>query len=228
LRSASRTGLPHTLAVVNCAATLYEHPNFTGKSTCLRSGSLRMADMYGGVGNDTVSSIRVRSGTSVKLYEHDQFNGASAAFTADNAYTTAFNDRASSLVVSDTTGSCSSRDAYKVTVTNGVDWTKIRAKLVTLGYMRGNDVLDVRIDAANGVIEVDPYNVDFVPPSQIGGTTYGISVKSAVAETWRSTEDPYPSILPVGSVCKKKPYGQYSWFGGTVRSSGMYRYCYIN
>jgi hypothetical protein len=228
LRSASRTGLPHTLALTNCAATLYEHPSYTGKSSCLRTGSLRMADMWGGVGNDTVSSLKVRSGMSLKLYEHDQFNGATAVFTADNSYTTAFNDRASSLTVYDNMGSCSARDSYKVTVTNGVDWTKIRAKLVTLGYMRGNDVLDVRIDAANGVIEVDPYNVDFVPPSQIGGTTYGVSVKSAVAETWRSTDDPSPAVLPVGTVCKKKPYGSSSWYGGTVRSSGMYRYCYIN
>jgi hypothetical protein len=227
LRSASRTGLPHTLALTNCAATLYEHPNYTGKSTCLRTGSLRMADMFGGVGNDTVSSIKVRSGMSVKLYEHDQFNGASATFTGDNSYTTAFNDKASSLVVADNTGSCSARDAYKVTVSNGVDWTKIRAKLVTLGYMRGNDVLDVRIDTANGTIEVDPYNVDFIPPSQIGGTTYGVSVKSPVAETWRSTDDPYPSILGVGAACKKKPFGASSYFDGYVRSSGMYRFCYV-
>jgi hypothetical protein len=228
LRSASRTGLPHTLALTNCAATLYEHPNYTGKSSCLRTGSLRMADMFGGVGNDTVSSIKVRSGMSVKLYEHDQFNGASATFTADNGYTTNFNDKASSLTVSDNTGACSARDAYKVTVTNGVDWTKIRAKLVTLGYMRGNDVLDVRIDAANGVIEVDPYNVDFVPPSQIGGTTYGVKVKSPVAETWRSTDDPYPSVLPVNGACKKQPHGSTQYYDGFVKSSGMYRFCFVN
>jgi hypothetical protein len=108
-----------------------------------------------------------------------------------------------------------------------VDWTKIRAKLVTLGYMRGNDVLDVRIDSANGTIEVDPYNVDFVPPSQIGGTTYGVSVKSPVAETWRSTDDPYPAILPVNSPCKKKPYGSSSYYDGYVKASGMYRYCLL-
>jgi hypothetical protein len=115
-----------------------------------------------------------------------------------------------------------------VTLLNGGDWTKIRAKLQTLGYMRGNDVLDVRLDLANQIIEVDPYNVDFVPPSQIGGTTYGVSVKSAVAETWRTTDDPSPSVFPVGASCKKKPYGSNSWYTGTVRSSGMYRFCYVN
>ena len=227
-QSASRTGLPHSLTLTNCAATVYEHPSFGGKSQCLRTGSMRMADLLSGVGNDVISSIKVRPGMQVKTYEHDQYQGASAVFTADNGYTTAFNDNASSLTVSDNTGSCSARDTYKVTLSNGGDWTKIRGKLVTLGYMRGNDVLDVRIDVANQTIDVDPYNVDFIPPSQIGGTTYGIAVKSAVAETWRSTEDPYPSVLPVGASCKKKPYGSYSWYTGTVRSSGMYRFCYVN
>jgi hypothetical protein len=232
VRSASRTGLPHTLALTNCAVTAYADGWYTGKSQCLRTGSLRMADLINGVGNDAISSVRVRSGMQVKFYEHDQFNGASKVFTADHAAmwesSANFNDKASSLVVADNTGSCSARDAYKVTVTNGVDWTKIRAKLVTLGYMRGNDVLDVRIDTMNGTIEVDPYNVDFIPPSQIGGTTYGVSVKSPVAETWRSTDDPYPSVLPVNGACKKKPYGSSTYYDGYVRSSGMYRFCYVN
>jgi hypothetical protein len=233
LRSASRTGLPHTLALTNCAVTAYEHGWYTGNSRCLRTGSLRMSDLISsGVGNDTISSVKVRSGMSLKLYEHDQFNGATKSFTADHPAlwesTANFNDKASSLAVYDNSGSCSARDAYKVTVTNGVDWTKIRAKLVTLGYMRGNDVLDVRVDTANGTIEVDPYNVDFVPPSQIGGTTYGVSVKSPVAETWRSTDDPYPAVLPVNGPCKKKPYGSSSYYDGYVKASGMYRFCFLN
>jgi hypothetical protein len=227
-QSPTRTGLPHTLTPTNCAVTAYADPNYTGASTCLRVGSHRMADLSG-VGNDRISSIRVRPGMKVTMYEHDQYNGASMTFTSDNSYTTAFNDKASSVVVSATDpGVCSAFDTYKVNLTNGGDWTKIRAKLVTLGYMRGNEVLDVRIDLANQTIDVDPYNVDFVPPSVIGGTTYGVAVKSETAETWRSTEDPYPSIFPVGAACKKKAYNSTEYFPGTVRSSGMYRFCYMN
>jgi hypothetical protein len=226
-QSPTRTGLAHSLSLTNCAATVYADPNYTGASTCLRVGTHRMSDL-GGMGNDKLSSIKVRSGMKVTLYEHDQFNGASATFTSDNSYTTSFNDRTSSLVVSANDSSCSAFDTYKVTLTYGGDWTKIRAKLVTLGYMRGNDILDVRIDLANQTIDVDPYNVDFVPPSQIGGTTYGVAVKSETAETWRSTEDPSPSIFPVGGACKKKAYGSYEYYPGTVRSSGMYRFCFMN
>ena len=228
-QSPTRTGLQHTLTLTNCAVTAYSDFWYNGKSQCLRTGSMRMSDLTAGIGDNTMSSLRVRPGMHVVLYEHDRFTGASTVLTGDHsAMMSYFNDRVSSLTVSDTTGACSARDSYKVTLLNGGDWTKIRGKLQTLGYMRGNDVLDVRIDLANQIIEVDPYNVDFVPPSQIGGTTYGVSVKSAVAETWRSTDDPSPSVLPVGASCKKKPYGSTSWYTGTVRSSGMYRFCYVN
>jgi hypothetical protein len=224
VKSPTRTGLPHSLTLTNCAATIYADANYTGASQCLRTGSYRMADLK--IGNDALTSLKVRSGMKVTLYEHDQFGGASNVQVANVAGFGPFNDRTSSIVVSADSTVCSAIDTYKVNVTSG-NWTDIRAKLVTLGYMRGNDVLDVRIDLANGTIDVDPFNVDFVPPSQIGGTTYGVSVKSPTAETWRSTEDPAPSIFPVGAACKKRPYGSTTWSNGIVKSSGSYRYCYL-
>lgn len=222
MKSPTRTGLPHSLTLTNCAATLYADPNFTGTSQCLRTGSYRMQDLK--IGNDKLSSLKVKSGMKVTLYEHDQFAGVGIAQYGDVASLGTFNDKASSIVISTDAPTCSAVDTYKVNVSSG-NWTDIRAKLVTLGYMRGNDVLDVRIDLANGTIDVDPFNVDFVPPSQIGGTTYGVEVKSPTAETWRSTEDPAPSIFPVGAGCKKKSYGSSIWSSGFVRSSGSYRYC---
>jgi len=224
VKSPTRTGLPHTVALTNCAATLYADPNFAGASQCLRTGNYRMADLK--IGNDALSSLKVRSGMKVTLYENDQFDGASTVQTADAAGLGTFNDRTSSIVISTSAPTCSAVDTYKVTVSSG-NWTDIRAKLVTLGYMRGNDVLDVRIDLANGTIDIDPFNVDFVPPSQIGGTTYGVDVKSPTAETWRSTEDPAPSIFPLGAACKKKSYGSTVFSPGIVKASGSYRYCYL-
>jgi len=224
LKSPTRTGLPHSLTLTNCAATIYADPNFGGASQCLRTGNYRMADLR--IGNDALSSIRVRSDMKVTIYEHDQFNGTSVVKTGDSSSLGTFDNQASSIVIATSAPSCSAVDTYKVTVSSG-NWTDIRAKLVTLGYMRGNDVLDVRIDLANGTIDVDPFNVDFVPPSQIGGTTYGVDVKSPTAETWRSTEDPSPSIFPIGANCKKKPYGSTIWSPGIVKASGSYRYCYL-
>ena len=224
MRSPTRTGLPHTLALTNCAATVYAGASFTGTSQCLRTGNYRMADLK--IGNDQLSSLKVRSGMKVTLYQDDQFGGSNVVQTADAASLGAFDNQASSIVISTSAPTCSAVDTYKVTVTSG-NWTDIRAKLVTLGYMRGNDVLDVRIDLANGTIDVDPFNVDFVPPSQIGGTVYGVDVKSPTAETWRSTEDPTPSIFPIGAACKKKPYGATLFSPGIVKATGSYRYCYL-
>ncbi len=229
-KSATKTGLAHTLSLTNCAATIYVNGSYGGASQCLRAGNYRMADLT--IGNDQVSSIKVRSGMKVTLYEHDQFGGASAAYTGDASGLGTFNDKTSSLNIAstDTTSSdkCSAIDSFKVTLTNGGDWTAIRGKLVTLGYMRGNDVLDVRLDLANNTVDVDPFNVDFVPPAQIGGATYGVLVKSATVETWRSTEDPSPSIFPVGGGCQKKSYGGTGYWPGIVKSSGSYRYCFCN
>jgi len=224
LKSPTRTGLPHTVTLTNCAVTLYADANFTGASQCLKTGSYRQADLK--IGNDNVSSIKVKSGKKVTLYENDQFGGASNVQTADVAAFGPFNNRTSSLVVGDSAPTCSTIDTYKVNVSSG-NWTDIRAKLVTLGYMRGNDVLDVRIDLQNGTIDIDPFNVDFVPPSQIGGAVYGIDVKSPTAETWRSTEDPAPSILPLGAPCKKKSYGSSVFSNGVVKAAGSYRYCWL-
>lgn len=225
LKSPTRTGLPHTLTLTNCAATVYANGGYGGTSQCLRTGSYRMADLK--IGNDALSSLKVRPGMKVTLYENDQFAGASNVQTADVYQFGPFDNRTSSIVVSDNTGACSAIDTYKVNVSSG-QWTDIRAKLVTLGYMRGNDILDVRIDLANQTIDVDPFNVDFVPPSQIGGTTYGVAVKSEVAETWRSTDDPTPAIFPIGAACKKQPVGMTGFFPGIVRSMGAYRYCNLN
>jgi len=224
MRSPTRTGLPHTVALTNCAATVYADPNFGGVSQCLRTGNYRMADLK--IGNDALSSLKVRSGMKVAIYEHDQFNGVGNTYTADASNLGTFDNRASSIVISSTAATCSAIDTYKVTVSSG-NWTDIRAKLVTLGYMRSNDVLDVRIDLANGTVDLDPFNVDFVPPSQIGGTTYGVDVRSPTAETWRTSEDQAPSIFPTGAPCKKKPYGGSTFLPGIVKASGTLRYCYL-
>ena len=231
MRSPTRTGLQHSLTLTDCAVTVYDGANYTGASQCLRAGNYRMADLKADSDkssmNDRITSIKVKSGYKVTLYENDQFTGSSNTQTGNMPGYGPSNDRMSSLVVSATGGTCSAVDTYKVTLQNGGNWTDIRAKLVTLGYMRGNDVLDVRIDLANGTIDVDPFNVDFIPPSQIGGTTYGVEVKSPTAETWRSTDDPAPAIFPVGASCKKKSYGSSFWSDGIVKSMGSYRYCYL-
>src|ERR1041384_6452260 len=58
LRSPTRTGLPHSLTLTNCAVTIYKDGGWGGTSQCLRTGSYRMADLK--IGNDTLSSLKGR------------------------------------------------------------------------------------------------------------------------------------------------------------------------
>src|SRR6185295_6790487 len=101
-------------------ATIYADANFGGTAQCLRTGNYRMADLK--IGNDALSSLKVRSGMKVTIYEHDQFNGASSAMTADAANLGTFDNRASSIVISTSAPTCSAVDTYKVTVNSG-NWT---------------------------------------------------------------------------------------------------------
>lgn len=117
MKAPTRTGLPHTLTLTNCAATIYANGGYGGASQCLRTGSYRMADLK--IGNDALSSLKVRPGMKVSLYEHDQFGGASNVQTADVYQFGPFDNRTSSIVVSDNSGACSSVDTYKVNVTSG-------------------------------------------------------------------------------------------------------------
>jgi len=228
-RSPTQTGLPHTITLTNCAVTLYSGANYSGTSQCLTNGNFRMADLNRGVGNDSVSSLKVRSDVKVTMYWDDSYGGSSYVVNGTSVASLGwFDNQASSIVVEQNSSSCSSLDTYQVNGA-GSNWNLIRAKLVTLGYLRGNDLLNVRLDLANGTIDVDPFNVDFVPPAQVGAAQYGVAVLSPTAETWRSTEDPSPSIFPVGSTCAKRAYGSSSWlYNGIVKSSGSYRYCYVS
>jgi hypothetical protein len=82
------------------AAIVYKDCNFSGTSIPLAPGYYTLADLQSlGVQNDDISSLRVSSGLTVELWEHDNFAGTSVSITADNACLVAnsFNDRASSL-----------------------------------------------------------------------------------------------------------------------------------
>ncbi len=79
-------------------AAIYEHENYKGRMQILRQGSYTLSDLN--LGNDSISSIRVGSGYSVKLYEHNDFGGSSKTLAADASSLGSFNDKTSSIVVS--------------------------------------------------------------------------------------------------------------------------------
>ena len=82
----------------SCAAIIYEHADYSGAAQCLQVGSYNVNDLE--IGNDRLSSIKVRRGNSVILYEHKNFSGRKATVTKDLRFVgDKWNDIVSSIIV---------------------------------------------------------------------------------------------------------------------------------
>ncbi len=82
--------------------TLYQNTSYGGTGVTLPPGDYNLAALTPrGAKNDDASSLRVPSGCSVTLYEHDNFGGASLGRTSDDATLVddGWNDRMSSIRV---------------------------------------------------------------------------------------------------------------------------------
>jgi peptidase inhibitor family I36 len=68
---------------------IYQNTNYRGDSRVLAAGSQRDLDDLPGCGgagadwDDCISSIRIPSGWEITVFEHDDYQGASAIFTSD-------------------------------------------------------------------------------------------------------------------------------------------------
>lgn len=97
------------------AATVYTDSDYRGYSADLEPGSYNMNDLIQmGISNDSISSIKVRSGYRVVLYWDSDFGGSSVALTADTTllgeYNGAnWNDAVSSMVVEEIEGASRTR-----------------------------------------------------------------------------------------------------------------------
>lgn len=80
-------------------AQFFEHCNYQGWSSTLGVGNYDIGSM--GIGNDSISSVRVPAGLRVVLYEHAGFQGRAVTLTGDAPclVNQGFNDAASSIRV---------------------------------------------------------------------------------------------------------------------------------
>ncbi len=86
----------------NSIATVYKDCNLTGTAIGLEEGSFNLGQLNArGVANDDVSSLKIKSGYEIVLFENDNFTGASITITADNGclVSNGWNDRATSIIV---------------------------------------------------------------------------------------------------------------------------------
>lgn len=80
---------------------VYRDCDYGGTRIGLPIGRYTLADLMAlGINNDDISSMKVSAGYRVTLYEHDNFQGASASRATDLAcFYNGWNDRVSSLIV---------------------------------------------------------------------------------------------------------------------------------
>ncbi len=81
-------------------AKFYQHCDYQGAVSTLSPGRYNIWEM--GIGNDSISSLRVSPGLRVTLFEHANFSGRSISFTTDISCLVSygFNDLTSSIIVS--------------------------------------------------------------------------------------------------------------------------------
>jgi hypothetical protein len=77
----------------------YSNSPYGGFEQQFDIGNYDVAQLQAGVGNDTISSLRIAPGYKVTLYKDYNFSGASKVLTADAIYIFDFNDSVSSLKV---------------------------------------------------------------------------------------------------------------------------------
>ena len=77
---------------------VYSDRNYQGKSQVLREGEYRLADLR--IGNDSLSSLQVREGYQVILFEHNNFRGSQKIITGNRPWVGKdFDNKTSSIIV---------------------------------------------------------------------------------------------------------------------------------
>ena len=79
--------------------TIYEHPDYKGKSQELIEGSYDRKNLT--LGDNVLSSLKISEGMKVTLYDRENFQGQSKSFTEDmpNMTTYDFDNKTSSIKV---------------------------------------------------------------------------------------------------------------------------------
>jgi len=109
----------------NSAATVYKDCSYGGYAAGLNTGSYTLSQLNAlGILNDDISSLKVKPGYKVTLYQNDNFSGSTLVLTGDDdcLVDNSWNDVASSLKVeSNTTSTSIVIQAENYTYMSGID-----------------------------------------------------------------------------------------------------------
>ncbi len=143
--------------------SLFQHCDFGGYSVGLQEGSYTMSQLLslGFVDND-ISSLKVQEGYQIRLYEHDNFTGASIVKTSDDTclVNDGFNDIMSSAIVSGVQSSWSTQiEAEDYIVQSGTQTEACSEGGFNVGWIDTNDWLVWNVNIPNAGSYLIEYRV---------------------------------------------------------------------
>jgi Beta-1,3-glucanase/Peptidase inhibitor family I36 len=150
------------------AVCFWEHANYQGASFCADASS----PWVGSAWNDRVSSLKVRAGQRVEVFDNINFGGATQPFSGDVPFVgTALNDKMSSFRLGSNAADWNGRTTFNiVNQTNGrwpdaqVYWSIIGRDWATGRF--------VRVDAAGNLIPMSTGDNGALNKGGIGYTNY--------------------------------------------------------
>ena len=152
--------------------TLYQHCNYGGYAVGLNEGTYTLSQLQsmGMVDND-ISSLKVASGYTARLYQNNNFSGSSILLSGDDncLVNENFNDITTSVTVSKSSGSWSTRiEAENYALMNGVQTEPCNEGGLNVGYIDPGDwmVWDVNLPSSGS------YTVSYRIASLNGGGSF--------------------------------------------------------
>lgn len=157
---------------------LYEDEFFDARGIALRPGTYNLSSTN--LGNDVLSSLRIPSGWSVRLYEHANQGGSYVDLTSDVTELEyhSFNDKASSITVTGTMSSSA------VTIYSNTSYGGVSQKLYPGLY--NTSALTIGNDTLSGVVVPSGWTVTLYENSNFSGSTYALTATDTnlIAEGW--------------------------------------------
>ncbi len=144
-------GFSGTTLPDNRMVRLFQHCDYGGYSASLSIGSYTLDQLQAlGVSDNDISSVQVKEGYQIRLYEHPDFTGTTLTKTSDDncLVNDGFNDKVSAVVVSEVTSSWSTLIEAENTLTqSGTQTESCSEGGLNVGWIDANDwlVWDVNI-----------------------------------------------------------------------------------
>jgi hypothetical protein len=132
------------------AVCFFEHANYQGANFCADADS----SWIGAAWNDRVSSVRVRPGMRVQLFQDISYGGTSVTLTGDTPFVSNFNDATSSFRISmapDSGGSWNGLTTFNVVNQTNGRWADNQVYWAIIGRDWASGRF-VRVDAAGNLI----------------------------------------------------------------------------